>query len=115
MLGHFEGQRPWAPIEDVVNKQSGVLVGKTVVCVCVCVCACVCIHCGELLTQALVFIKPGHTLGYCADQWVSSSDPTSIPDIGGGRGGAEHPQRKAVFNNSRHVNFQVLVNHDRNI
>jgi len=28
VLGHFEGQRPWAPIEDVVNQQSGVLVGK---------------------------------------------------------------------------------------
>ncbi|XP_065899967.1 kynureninase-like, partial [Dysidea avara] len=28
VLGHFEGQRPWAPIEDVVNKQSGVLVGS---------------------------------------------------------------------------------------
>jgi len=29
VIGHFVGQRPWAPIEDVVNKQSGVLVGKT--------------------------------------------------------------------------------------
>jgi len=33
VLGHFVGQRPWYPIEDIVNKQSGVLVGEFVVCV----------------------------------------------------------------------------------
>ena len=27
-MGHFTGQRAWMPIEDVVNKQSGVLVGE---------------------------------------------------------------------------------------
>ena len=27
-MGHFTGQRAWIPIEDVVNKQSGVLVGE---------------------------------------------------------------------------------------
>ena len=26
-MGHFTGQRAWMPIEDIVNKQSGVLVG----------------------------------------------------------------------------------------
>ena len=25
-MGHFTGQRAWMPIEDIVNKQSGVLV-----------------------------------------------------------------------------------------
>ena len=29
-------------------------------------------------------------------------------------GGAEHPQLKAVLCNSRHMNFQKPVNHDRN-
>ena len=29
-------------------------------------------------------------------------------------GGAEHPQLKTVLCNSCHVNFQKLVNHDRN-
>lgn len=28
VLGHFTGQRPWLSIEDIVNKQSGVLVGS---------------------------------------------------------------------------------------
>ena len=27
-MGHFTGQRAWMPIEDIVNKQSGVLVGE---------------------------------------------------------------------------------------
>ena len=30
MLGHFSGERPWLAIEDLVNKQSGVLVGKQI-------------------------------------------------------------------------------------
>lgn len=32
-MGHFAGQRPWLPLEDIVNKQSGVLVGElSIVC-----------------------------------------------------------------------------------
>ena len=27
-MGHFTGQRAWMSIEDIVNKQSGVLVGE---------------------------------------------------------------------------------------
>ena len=48
----------------------------------------------------------------------------SLVIIDGGRGGAgatptillgdaEHPQFKAVLCSSRHVNFQKLINHDR--
>ena len=29
MLAHFNGETPWYSIEDLVNKQSGVLVGKS--------------------------------------------------------------------------------------
>ena len=33
VLGHFAGQRLWYPIEDIVNKQSGVVVGELFSCV----------------------------------------------------------------------------------